>query len=81
MKKSTIVIALILQMNLLFSQEKLSYKECLNLVLKNNLLIKSASISEQISVYKLRTNVGQLLPIITGNVDNNSEQMLGSCCQ
>lgn len=70
MKKTTIVIVLILQMNLLFSQEKLSYKECLNLVLKNNLLIKSASISEQISVYKLRTNVGQLLPIITGNVDN-----------
>jgi outer membrane protein TolC len=41
-----------------------------NLAVKNNLSIKSASISEKIAVYKFRTNVGQLLPVITGNVDN-----------
>ena len=42
----------------------------MNLAVKNNLSIKSASISEKIAVYKLRSNIGQLLPIITGNVDN-----------
>ena len=70
MKKSILIIFVILQMNLVFCQEKLTYKDCVNLAVKNNLSIKSASISEKIAVYKLRTNVGQLLPIITGNVDN-----------
>ena len=70
MKKSILIIFVILQMNLVFCQEKLTYKDCVNLAVKNNLSIKSASISEKIAVYKLRSNVGQLLPIITGNVDN-----------
>ena len=70
MKKSILIIFVILQVNLVFCQDKLTYKDCVNLAVKNNLSIKSASISEKIAVYKLRTNVGQLLPIITGNVDN-----------
>jgi outer membrane protein TolC len=70
MKKSILIIFVILQVNLVFCQEKLTYKDCVNLAVKNNLSIKSASISEKIAVYKLRSNVGQLLPIITGNVDN-----------
>ena len=70
MKKSILIFFVILQVNLVFCQEKLSYKDCVNLAVKNNLSIKSASISEKIAVYKLRSNVGQLLPIITGNVDN-----------
>ncbi|CAN1521965.1 TolC Outer membrane protein [Flavobacteriaceae bacterium] len=70
MEKSILIIFVILQVNLGFCQEKLTYKDCVNLAVKNNLSIKSASISEKIAVYKLRTNVGQLLPIITGNVDN-----------
>ena len=70
MKKSILIFFVILQMNLVFCQEKLTYKDCVNLAVKNNLSIKSASISEKIAVYKLRSNVGQLLPIITGNVDN-----------
>lgn len=70
MEKSILIIFVILQVNLVFCQEKLTYKDCVNLAVKNNLSIKSASISEKISVYKLRSNVGQLLPIITGNVDN-----------
>ena len=70
MEKSILIIFVILQMNLVFCQEKLTYKDCVNLAVKNNLSIKSASISEKIAVYKLRSNVGQLLPIITGNVDN-----------
>ena len=70
MKKSILIFYVILQVNLVFCQEKLTYKDCMNLAIKNNLSIKSASISEKIAVYKLRTNLGQLLPIITGNVDN-----------
>ena len=70
MEKSILIIFVILQMNLVFCQEKLTYKDCVNLAVKNNLSIKSASISEKIAVYKFRTNVGQLLPVITGNVDN-----------
>ena len=70
MEKSILIIFVILQVNLVFCQEKLTYKDCVNLAVKNNLSIKSASISEKIAVYKLRSNVGQLLPIITGNVDN-----------
>ena len=70
MGKSILIFYAILQVNLVYCQEKLTYKDCLNLAIKNNLSIKSASISEKIAVYKQRTNVGQLLPIITGNVDN-----------
>ena len=70
MEKSILIIFVILQMNFVFCQEKLTYKDCVNLAVKNNLSIKSASISEKIAVYKFRTNVGQLLPVITGNVDN-----------
>ena len=70
MEKSILIIFVILQVNLVFCQEKLTYKDCVNLAVKNNLSIKSASISEKIAVYKFRTNVGQLLPVITGNVDN-----------
>jgi outer membrane protein len=70
MEKSILIFCAFLQVNLVFCQEKLTYKDCINLAIKNNLSIKSASISEKIAVYKFRTNVGQLLPIITGNVDN-----------
>jgi len=70
MGKSILIFFVILQVNLVFCQEKLNYKDCVNLALKNNLSIKSASISEKIAVYKHRANIGQLLPIITGNVDN-----------
>ena len=70
MGKSILIFYVILQVNLVFCQEKLTYKDCVNLAIKNNLSIKNASISEKIAVYKYRTNVGQLLPIITGNVDN-----------
>jgi outer membrane protein len=70
MGKSILIFYVILQVNLVFCQEKLTYKDCVNLSIKNNLSIKSAAISEKIAVFKLRTNVGQLLPIISGNVDN-----------
>jgi outer membrane protein TolC len=70
MRKSILIFYIILQVNLVFCQEKITYNDCVNLAIKNNLSIKSASISEKIAVYKHRTNVGQLLPIITGNVDN-----------
>jgi outer membrane protein len=70
MRKSILIFYIILQVNLVFCQEKITYKDCVNLAIKNNLSIKSASISEKIAVYKFRTNVGQLLPIVTGNVDN-----------
>jgi outer membrane protein TolC len=70
MEKSILIFFVILQSNLSLCQEKLSYKDCVNLAIKNNLSIKSASISEKIAVYKHRTNIGQLLPVITGNVDN-----------
>ena len=70
MRKSILIFYIILQVNLVFCQEKITYNDCMNLAMKNNLSIKSASISEKIAVYKHRTNVGQLLPIITGNVDN-----------
>lgn len=70
MGKSILIFCALLQVNLVLCQEKLTYKDCVNLAIKNNLSIKSASISEKIAVYKYRINVGQLLPIITGNVDN-----------
>lgn len=70
MGKSIFIFIVILQTNLCLCQEKLTYKDCVNLAIKNNLSLKSASISEKIAVYKLRTSVGQLLPVITANVDN-----------
>ena len=71
MGKSIYIFIVILQTNLSLCQEKLTYKDCVNLTLKNNLALKSASISEKIAVYKLRTNVGQLLPVINGYSEKN----------
>jgi outer membrane protein TolC len=70
MGKSIFIFIVILQTNLSLCQEKLTYKDCVNLAIKNNLSLKSASISEKIAVYKLRTNIGQLSPVITANFDN-----------
>jgi len=69
MKNVYCFLTLLLISNLIQSQEKLTYKDCLNLALKNNLSLKNAALSEKISVYKRRYSYGNFLPSVTGNAE------------
>ncbi|MEY3500799.1 MAG: hypothetical protein RL308_2468, partial [Bacteroidota bacterium] len=69
MKNVFCFLTLLLISNLIQSQEKLTYKDCLNLALKNNLSLKNAALSEKISVYKHRYSYGNFLPSVTGNAE------------
>lgn len=70
MKTIFCLLYLFLIPNLIFSQEKLTYKDCLSLAKKNNLLLKNAALSEKIAVYRHRSSFGNFLPSVTGNAEN-----------
>jgi outer membrane protein TolC len=71
MKKGICLVLFILS-NTAFGQEVLSYKDCLELALKNNLELKSAINSELIAKTQYRSSYGKLLPNIYGTVENKN---------
>jgi outer membrane protein TolC len=50
----------------------MSYKDCLDLALKNNLDIKTAVNNEQIAKYQYRASYGNLLPTVFGSMNNKN---------
>ncbi|HEX9979887.1 MAG TPA: TolC family protein [Flavobacterium sp.] len=54
------------------SQEALTFADCLERALKNNLDIKSAEMSERVSVIQHRASYGGVLPNIYGEVENRN---------
>jgi outer membrane protein TolC len=71
MKKNFILVLLIVS-NISFSQNLMSYKDCLDLALKNNLDIKNALNNEQIAKYQYRASYGNLLPTVFGSMNNKN---------
>lgn len=53
------------------AQNKLSLQDCINIAFENNLLLKQASLNEEISLYNLRSNRSELLPSISAQSRNN----------
>lgn len=54
-----------------YCQKVLSFEDCLNIAFENNLSLKNANISEQISNYQLTNSKTKLLPSINASVSNN----------
>jgi outer membrane protein TolC len=70
--KKTIVILLFILSNIAFGQDVMTYQDCLNLALKNNLQLKSALNSEKIAKYQYTASYGKLLPNFFGSLDNRN---------
>lgn len=72
MKKNLLILLIFIVSNSVFGQDAMSFNDCLNLALKNNLLLKSAINDEQIASYQYKSSYGNLLPNINGIVDNKN---------
>jgi outer membrane protein TolC len=67
------ILILLVFSNFSFGQNLMSFKDCLDLALKNNLDIKIALNDEQIAKYQYRASYGNLLPSVYGSMnDKNS---------
>ncbi|MBS1534994.1 MAG: TolC family protein [Bacteroidetes bacterium] len=71
MKKS-IVILLLMFGSSAFSQDMLTFKDCLELALKNNLDIKTALNDQKIAQVQYRSSYGKLLPNLFGTFENKN---------
>ncbi len=58
--------------NAIFSQDLLTFNDCLNLALKNNLEIKSAENSEKTALYQYKSSYGKLVPSVYANAENRN---------
>ncbi|PWA04243.1 TolC family protein [Flavobacterium psychrotolerans] len=64
MKKSVVIVVFFIVSNSVFGQEIFTFNDCLNLTIKNNLLLKSAVNDEQIALYQYKASYGKLLPSV-----------------
>lgn len=71
MKKSILIILLTLSSSV-FSQEMLTFKDCLELALKENLDIKTALNEQQIAKVQYHSSYGKLLPNLFGSFENKN---------
>jgi len=72
MKNLVLTGLFIMSCNILFGQLALSFKECLKLAFKNNLLLKDNVINEEISIYNHKKSRGNLLPTVEGYIDGRN---------
>ena len=70
--KKIVFIAFLCLSKTVLAQDILSYQDCLNLALKNNLQLKSALNSEKIAKYQYTASYGKLLPNFFGSLDNRN---------
>ena len=70
MKTSLFFMTLLLFSNAISGQDFLSFNSCLELALENNLALKNALLSREISSYKYKSSYGKLLPSVNGTVEN-----------
>lgn len=68
--KNLLYIVLFCLVNTIFAQETLSLNDCLDLSFKNNLLLKTATLSEELATYQYKASYGKLLPIVSAEGDN-----------
>ena len=67
----TIILFLLVSSGI-YAQDYLTFSDCLEITLRNNVSIKSLAVSEQVSKYKYRASYGALLPSIFATVDNKN---------
>ena len=70
--KKTIFVLLFMLSNTAFGQDFMSYQDCLNAAMQNNLQLKSALNSEKIAKYQYTASYGKLLPNFFGSLDNRN---------
>ncbi len=70
--KKILFLALLVVSNVSFGQDMMTYKDCLDLALKNNLDIQRALNNEQITKFQYRASYGNLLPYIYGTMNNKN---------
>lgn len=75
MKNTILTFLTLICSTCLSAQIIMSFKDCQNLAIKNNLLLKSNVISEKIAGYEVKKSWGNyLFPTITGTVDNRNSR-------
>ena len=72
MKNSIFFVVFLMFSNSLFGQDFMSFADCLDLALKNNLSLKSAVVSGEIATNEYKSSYGKLLPSINATVENKN---------
>ena len=70
MKKSIFLALFYLLSNSMFGQDFMSFGDCLDLALKNNLALKSAVVLGEIADNEYKSSYGKLLPSVSATVEN-----------
>jgi len=70
--KRILIIAVVAFCQSVFSQDAMTFQNCLDLALKNNLDLKSAILNEQNASYQYKASYGQILPNIYGQAENRN---------
>ena len=70
MKKSIFFALFYLLSNSMFGQDFMSFGDCLDLALKNNLALKSAVVLGEIADNEYKSSYGKLLPSVSATVEN-----------
>ncbi len=70
--KKIIYLLLFVFSNTAFGQDLMTYKDCLELAMKENLDLKTAVNSNQIARVKYQSSFGKLLPNIYGTGENKN---------
>jgi len=71
-KKRILLFVLFLLSKSVFGQDILSFDNCLDLVLKNNLTLKEALLSDEKAYFQYKASYGNMLPNIFGNFDDKN---------
>jgi outer membrane protein len=71
-KKSILLLVLFLLSKSVFGQDLLSFENCLELALKNNLLMQNAILTEEKAYFQYKASYGNMLPNILGTFDNKN---------
>lgn len=58
--------------NTLFAQDAMTFQDCLNMALQNNLELKNAVLNEENASYQYKASYGQLLPSIAATAENKN---------
>ena len=72
MKKGVLFFVIFVCSNSISGQDFMSFNDCLDLTIKNNLYLKGALNDEAIASYQYKASYGNLLPTILGTVDNKN---------
>lgn len=70
--RKCILFFLFFQLNLMYGQDTLTFKACLNLVLENNLALKEALLEEELAVIQYQKARKDIYPSLNASASNNN---------